>query len=66
MAKVSLLYQKTQTEANCFLFLIRPYKKTKRDAMEVLKACKASIFKAYLIWRLEDLRVKTESSAIIY
>ena len=65
MAKVSLLYQKTWIEANCFS-LIRFYKKTKRNAIETLKNCKAPIFKAYLVWRLEHSWVKKESTAITY
>jgi len=48
MAEVSLPQRKTQIEANCFSIL-RFCKKTKRDAMEALKACKALIFKAYLV-----------------
>jgi hypothetical protein len=34
--------------------------------MEALKACKAPIYKAYLVCRLEHSRVKKESSAITY
>jgi hypothetical protein len=47
MAKVSLPYQKTQTEADCSLS--GSAKKSKRDAIEALKACKAPIYKAYLV-----------------
>jgi hypothetical protein len=66
MANVSIPCQKTQIEANCFSLLVRFCKKTKRDAIEALKACKAPIFKAYLVWRLENSRFKKESSAITY
>jgi hypothetical protein len=34
--------------------------------MEALKAYKAPIYKAYLVWRLEHSRVKKESSTITY
>ncbi|KAI5459500.1 hypothetical protein BGZ63DRAFT_448187 [Mariannaea sp. PMI_226] len=41
-------------------------KATKRDPIELLKACKVCIFKAYLHWRVKHFRIKKESSIMTY
>jgi hypothetical protein len=38
----------------------------KRDPLETFKESKASIFKAYLHWRLKRSRIKKESSIMTY
>jgi hypothetical protein len=53
-------------KADSSSFLIRFCEKSKCDAKEALKACDAPRFKAYLLWRVENSRIKKESSIITY